>query len=120
MCANNQWGTVCDDHWDNNNAKVVCRMLNYYYFSKYIYSVYYVIVILLLYISGATATRKAFFGWGSGSIFLDEVHCTGNETSIFSCNHNGIGSHNCVHSEDVGVVCLEGEYINSFLIFIGC
>ena len=114
MCANNQWGTVCNDYWDNNDAKVVCRMLNYYYFSKYIYSIYYVIVVLLLYITGAIARGRDYFGQGSGLILLDNVQCTGTEVSIFSCYHNSIGLNDCGHNEDAGVVCFEGEYINSF------
>ena len=83
-------GTVCDDSWDNNDAKVVCRMLGY---------------------SGGTAligprdSRGRSFGVGTGEILLDNVHCTGCERSLFDCKHNGIGVENCVHGEDAGVIC---------------
>ena len=50
------------------------------------------------------------FGGGDGPIHLDEVQCTGSESSVLQCPQNEIGNHNCTHLEDAGVRCLTGEY----------
>ncbi|XP_043946454.1 galectin-3-binding protein-like isoform X2 [Protopterus annectens] len=82
-----QWGTVCDDNWDKNDAFVVCLSLGY---------------------AGAkNAYVGAAFGKGSGPILLDDVNCQGNESSLANCKHRGWGVHDCQHSEDAGVECLE-------------
>ncbi|KAM7434180.1 hypothetical protein ABFA07_015719 [Porites harrisoni] len=83
---NGAWGTVCDDIWNMNNARVVCRQLGYS--------------------DAVSALSYAHFGGGSGQIWLDDVNCAGSEDSIYNCPHNGWGSHNCNHNEDAGVVCL--------------
>ncbi|KAM4049934.1 neurotrypsin isoform 1-T1 [Anomaloglossus baeobatrachus] len=80
-----QWGTVCDDQWDDADAEVVCRQLG---------------------LGGvAKAWSQAHFGAGTGQILLDEVQCTGNELSIEECQRSSWGEHNCGHKEDAGVSC---------------
>ena len=43
---------------------------------------------------------------GTFGIFLDNLGCTGTESRLIQCPHNGVNVHNCQHFEDVGVRCL--------------
>ena len=54
---------------------------------------------------GAITLSQAYFGQGTGPIFLNNVRCTGTELSLMRCQSNGLGVHNCAHSEDAGVRC---------------
>ena len=81
----NQWSTICDDSWDINDGQVICAMLGYS--------------------SASFALGSAFFGEGRGDILLHDVGCHGDEDNILNCSHQGLWIHNCLHSEDAGVVC---------------
>uniref|UniRef100_A0A3B5LAT1 Soluble scavenger receptor cysteine-rich domain-containing protein SSC5D n=1 Tax=Xiphophorus couchianus TaxID=32473 RepID=A0A3B5LAT1_9TELE len=80
-----QWGTVCDDEWDIRDAQVVCRALDCG--------------------SAQTAKTAAYFGQGQGDIWLDDMNCIGNESSLLHCYRPPFGENNCGHGEDAGVIC---------------
>ena len=52
-----------------------------------------------------SAPGQAAYGEGTGAIMLDDLLCTGTESSLFDCTHSGVNIHNCGHYEDAGVRC---------------
>lgn len=61
------------------------------------------------------AVRSAGFGeLGNHTILLDQLLCTGNESSLLDCIAGEVvGSHNCDHSEDAGVRCEGILFVNN-------
>ena len=55
------------------------------------------------------AFRNAFFGAGTGPIFLDDVQCSSSSSQLLECFSNPILTHNCLHTADAGVGC-EGTF----------
>ena len=79
-----EWGTVCNDEWDQMDANVVCRQLGY--------------------LEALSAPMNV--PSGSGAIWFDNLRCTGDEIALSQCpSDTNIGAHNCLHSEDVSVKC---------------
>ncbi|MDE0394871.1 MAG: hypothetical protein OYK82_08855 [Gammaproteobacteria bacterium] len=85
ICHNNEWRHVCDDLWENVDARVACRQLGY---------------------SGGTATiHSEFVSLIDVEFWLDDVACTGGESKLADCGHAGWGESNCRFSERAGVRC---------------
>ena len=79
-----EWGTVCDDSFDDNDAKVACRQLG---------------------LTGGRSLGNTNTPDGTGRTWLDELACRGHESSLSACRHSGWGTENCNHNEDVGIEC---------------
>ena len=85
------WGTVCDDHFGHDEAKVICRMLGFPYENAKVYN-----------------GTNDYSGDGPVWIRLQEDQtCSGNEMSITECKeqHLWVHDHHCEHAEDVAITC---------------
>lgn len=96
---NGSWHPICDDTWDELEADIVCRMLDF---------------------PGALLAKQySHFGAGNGSILLDDLACLGNETDLLSCTHGGLYQNNCGSNEHAGVICQNTGRV-SILVFKVC
>ncbi|XP_047283832.1 T-cell differentiation antigen CD6 isoform X8 [Homo sapiens] len=84
MLEHGEWGSVCDDTWDLEDAHVVCRQLGCGW--------------------AVQALPGLHFTPGRGPIHRDQVNCSGAEAYLWDCP--GLpGQHYCGHKEDAGAVC---------------
>ena len=78
---NNEWGTVCDDGFGITNARSACHTLGF---------------------SDGSYTHGKHV---DGPIWMDNVLCSSSTKNFLTCSHNGWGSHDCSHSEDIILIC---------------
>ncbi|XP_072409546.1 scavenger receptor cysteine-rich domain-containing protein DMBT1-like [Chiloscyllium punctatum] len=79
------WGAVCDDAWDLQDADVACKQMGCG--------------------PARSAPGSAQFGEATGTFWLDNVECTGQELNLFQCPSNPVGKHNCNAGEAAAVTC---------------
>lgn len=77
-----QWGTVCDDGFDETDARVACRQLGF-----------------------VDGTPDESVPGGVDPIWMDDVACVGTEARLVDCPFSGFGVENCTHTEDIGLIC---------------
>lgn len=77
---------VCDEHFSDTDAKVVCRQLGYP--------------------TSEAVSRNTVYRSGSGTVWLGQVNCSGSEYALEACHHSSWETVQCCcHSEVVGVQC---------------
>ena len=58
---------------------------------------------------------NAYFGPGTGPIYLDDVACTSSASQLLECSSSPVLAHNCDHHADAGVGC-EGILLLLFYV----
>ena len=83
---NKTWGWVCAEQWDKNDADVACRMMGF------------LGPLSSFMVKEETEETKL-------RIWLNNMQCIGNESSLFSCINGGLGPHDCDGKGKAGVIC---------------
>ena len=85
VCLSGTWASVCHNHWENIDARVVCRQLNLTY-------------------EGAEA-RPIQFTRQHDDLVVTDVACTGNENRLIDCQYMNTTDPDCELRTHAGVIC---------------
>ncbi|KAG2444966.1 hypothetical protein HXX76_001701 [Chlamydomonas incerta] len=102
VCLGGEWGSVCNDKWDDTDASVACRQLGY---------ASGVAVTSPAPVVDGTPTTSPLAGPNNMTIWLTGVDCGGGEGGLTACPRTaGVGfgaaaPPACSHQEDAGVAC---------------
>lgn len=80
-----QWGTVCGESWDINDATVVCRQLNCERAHK--------------------ITKMTEYGLGVGQTGIEQIECSGRESTLSQCPQRPYRGRTCNTTAKAGVIC---------------
>ena len=77
---------MCADQWDKHDADVACRMMD---------------------LNGSSTLNfnNKEYEKGGFRVWHNNMKCFGNESSLFECVHDGLGSKNCEGQRKAGVIC---------------
>ena len=60
-----EWGSICDDEFDDSEARVICKQLGFP--------------------GSRRPTYSSQFGYGQARIWMDNLYCYGTEAEIRDC-----------------------------------
>ena len=84
LYRDDQWGTVCDANFTQEEAKLVCNSIGR--------------------ADSEANWNHAFHGGGTGSVKMANLDCLGTEATIFDCGYTN-DTAACSHSNDITVRC---------------
>ncbi|XP_038156703.1 neurotrypsin [Cyprinodon tularosa] len=86
---NGQWGAVCNSHWTDRDASVICWQLG---------------------LSDiGTALQLSQFGSGSGLFHYERLGCRGDEDALTKCRSRTFVTGDCSHGNEAAIVCAPPE-----------
>jgi len=77
-----EFGPICDDSWDDDDAKVVCGQLGFNWYYRY---------------------TNSHFGGVGNDFAMDNIYCDGTEERVQDCLYDT--EDDCSNSEGAGVCC---------------
>ena len=90
------WGAISSSNWDINDATVACRQLGY------------------LADDFKVALKNGVYGLVSGPVWITNLQCTGSESNVMECVHDGLGNKTELHRRGniASVICKDSSSTN--------